>query len=133
MKVKFSIERNGKTQYTKYYYPTFFSKLNTTATLLPDISNLFTVNLPPFLDIFIFSYLQRTQFVSKCGRIFCTTGEEGSDKKVVARTALAEQGAFGTKTSILQTVGAQGAIQGSTIRATIASIEHDTDRKTREA
>ena len=59
------------------------------------ISNLSTVNLPPFLDdIFVFSDLRRTQFVSKCGRIFCTTGEEGSDKKVVARTALAEQGAL---------------------------------------
>ena len=86
-----------------------------------------------------FGYLRRTQFVSKGGRISRTIGENGSSKQIVARIAIAAREAFGQapdgtkrghiETSIVHTVATRNDAEGSTVRATIAKIESNTDCK----
>ena len=69
--------------------------------------------------------------VSQNGSLFCTSGEKGTAKLVVASVANALERAVGKRdiqTAIVHTLTV-GKAESSTIRATISRIQRDTSYK----
>jgi len=92
--------------------------------------------LPVFVDdIYVFGYLRKEDIVETKGQLLCTTGDTGSAKNILSRVVLAAKTAMGETddgacrripTNLLHTIALHKEA-GSTIRATVARIEENTD------
>ena len=96
--------------------------------------------LPVFVDdVYAFGYLRKEDIVETKGKVLCTTGDFGAAKNVLSRIVLAIRTAIDQKpddadiyhihANLLHTIAYHndGFAAGSTIRATVARIEENTN------